>query len=91
MIRTIKHTKAFKKDVKNYKNSPTKLQKLANILRCLASGQKLDQKYKDHSLKGNYCSRRECHIEPDFLLIYKVEQEILYLERLGSHSQLFRL
>ena len=49
----------------------------------------LPEKYKDHSLSGNYVNFRECHLKPDWLLIYKVDEETLYLTRLGSHSELF--
>lgn len=89
MIKFIKHTKAFKKDVKRYQNHPIKLKKLAELLRLLSAQDILDKKYKDHPLKGNYINRRECHIEGDFLLIYRTSEDTLYLERLGSHSDLF--
>ena len=61
-----------------------------NILKQLVSLQKLPDKNKDHSLKGNYINCRECHIEPDWLLIYRIEnnQDII-LVRTGSHSDLF--
>ncbi len=49
----------------------------------------LDLKYKDHKLDGNWKNRRECHIEPDWLLIYKIEGELIVFERTGSHSDLF--
>ena len=57
----------------------------------IKSGQKLDQKYRDHELTGNYKNFRECHIEPDWLLIYQIENEelILILSRTGTHSDLF--
>lgn len=90
MIKTIKHTKAFKKDIKRYSNAPSKLKKLAVVLRMLSKQQTLGPQYNDHKLRGNYKDRRECHIEPDFLLIYRVDNNILFLERLGSHSELFK-
>lgn len=57
----------------------------------LSEGKSLDAKYNDHKLSGQYEGCRECHIEPDFLLIYRIyeEQLILYLIRVGSHSELF--
>jgi mRNA interferase YafQ len=50
----------------------------------------LERKYKDHKLKGRFKNRRECHIEPDWLLIYKIEGETIFFERTGSHSELFK-
>jgi mRNA interferase YafQ len=90
MIKAIKHTKSFKKDIKKFRHDKAKLKKLADFLRALADGKKLDSSFKDHQLKGNYIGRRECHIEPDLLLIYRTEKGILYLERFGSHSDLFK-
>ena len=65
---------------------------LFEVADLLSEGKKLDPKYKDHALSGDYNGKRECHLEPDFLLIYeKREREIvLYLVRVGSHSELFR-
>ena len=65
------------------------MSKLRNIIKILATGTELPPKYLDHSLKGNYCGYRECHIEPDWLLIYKIIKDELFLVRLGSHSELF--
>lgn len=80
----------FNKDYKKYLKSGKKnIQKLDNIIRVLALGQKLEPKFKDHQLTGNFKGRRECHIEPDWLLIYRIENQYLYLERTGSHSELF--
>jgi mRNA interferase YafQ len=50
----------------------------------------LDSRYKDHRLIGNWANHRECHIEPDWLLIYRIFDNKLYLERTGSHAELFR-
>lgn len=60
-------------------------------MQILANGETLPPKYKDHELKGNYQGHRECHIEPDWLLIYKIENDILILTltRTGTHSDLF--
>ena len=49
----------------------------------------LEVKFRDHKLTGNYKDRRECHIEPDWLLIYKLESQIIIFERTGTHSDLF--
>lgn len=64
---------------------------LADIIRKLASGEALPAKNRDHALSGNYAGCRECHITPDWLLIYEVEEQqlFLYLTRTGTHSDLF--
>lgn len=66
-------------------------QLLQNVLDLLCNEQQLPPKYKDHNLAGNYDGYRECHITPDWLLIYRIEKEILILTltRTGSHSDLF--
>lgn len=68
------------------------MQKLKDILLELVSGNSLNPKHKDHQLIGNYADTRECHIEPDWLLIYRIDEEnkILHLIRTGSHSDLFK-
>lgn len=67
------------------------MQLLAEIIKKLAAGENLPAKNRDHSLAGNYSGCRECHITPDWLLIYEIVEEtlILYLTRTGSHSDLF--
>ena len=85
-----RHTR-FKKDVKLAEKRGKNLQKLKEVIITLASGEELDPKYKDHSLIGNYVNTRECHIEPDWLFIYRidVEEKVLHLIRTGTHSDLF--
>ena len=87
----IKYHNSFKKDYKRIKKRGRNIEKLKHVIELLASGQKLDQKYRDHELTGNYENFRECHIEPDWLLIYQIENEelILILSRTGTHSDLF--
>ena len=87
----IKYHNSFKKDYKRIKKRGRNIEKLKHVIELLASGQKMDQKYRDHELTGNYKNFRECHIEPDWLLIYQIENEelILILSRTGTHSDLF--
>lgn len=66
------------------------LTKLAEVIRLLERGEILSAKYRDHKLIGNNKGRRECHLEPNWLLIYKLEDSLLILERLGTHSDLFK-
>ena len=85
-------TNSCKKDIKRASKQGRNLDLLFEVVDQLSEGIKLDPKYKDHKLSGEYYGKRECHIEPDFLLIYQiVEQEvILILVRVGSHSELFK-
>ena len=84
-------TNSCKRDIKRANRQGKNIQLLFEIVDLLSDGQKLDPKYKDHKLAGKYSGMRECHIEPDFLLIYEIKKEeiILYLARVGSHSELF--
>ena len=85
-------TSKFKKDVKLLKKQGKNIEKLYEIINILASGEELDAKYRDHNLIGNYKGYRECHIESDWLLIYKIMENILILtlSRTGTHSELFK-
>ncbi len=67
------------------------MSQLNNIISDLSYEKKLDKKYRDHELKGNYKGFRECHIEPNWLLIYKIENDVLTLVllRTGTHADLF--
>ncbi len=89
----IERTPTFKKDFKLAQKQGLDLNKLKEIITLLANGEPLPPKNKDHQLKGNYKGHRECHIEPDWLLIYKIQDDmlILTLVRTGSHSKLFNL
>lgn len=84
-------TSMFKKDLKSAKKRGYDLSLLSRVVDTLAAGQTLEEKYKDHSLIGNYKGCRECHITPDWLLIYEISdgELILYLTRTGTHSDLF--
>lgn len=81
----------FKKDLKLAKKRGLDLGLLTSVIDTLASQKPLDAKYHDHNLSGNYRSFRECHIEPDWLLVYRVDadQLELFLFRTGTHSDLF--
>jgi len=84
------YTKQFSKDVKRMQKRRKHLEKLKIIVRSLVSGEPLDSLHRDHKLVGNYQGRRECHIEADWLLIYKLEGKQIIFERTGTHSDLFR-
>lgn len=87
------YTKQFKKDIKKIEGSGSKnIEKLKAIIRELINEKQLNPSHRDHALKGVFKDRRECHIEPDWLLIYKIDRKgmIIIFERIGSHSELFR-
>lgn len=86
----VKSKTRFEKDVKLSKKRGKDLEKLKDVMRLLAEEKQLPPKYNDHPLSGNYINRRECHIEPDWLLIYKKEHNIIIFERTGTHSDLFK-
>lgn len=84
-------TSLFRKDLKAVKKRGYNLRLLNDVVDTLASGLPLEEKYKDHKLVGSYQGCRECHITPDWLLIYEIsgDELILYLTRTGTHSDLF--
>ena len=89
----IEFTGSFKKDIKRAKKQNKDLDKLFEVIEIIANGEKLEKKYKDHTLKGKYEGSRECHVEPDWLLIYEICDDVLVLMlyRVGSHSDLFKM
>lgn len=90
---SIKFTSQFKKDLKLAKKQGKNLNKLFEVVDALATGKTLEAKYRDHNLSGKYSTTRECHIEPDWLLVYEIIDEslVLILYRIGSHAKLFKL
>ena len=88
----IKYHSKFKKDIKTIKKRNYDLSKLQKVIGILAEEKTLPDKYKDHSLTGIYQDFRECHIEPDWLLIYQIFENELILSATatGSHSDLFK-
>jgi mRNA interferase YafQ len=89
-MRTIRRTLQFKRDVKQMQGRGKDLGELKEVLESLVKDGKLSQEYRDHVLVGQYKGTRECHIEPDWLLIYELaESEVVFI-RTGSHSDLFR-
>lgn len=86
----VKPTTRFKKDYKRYKHDVEKIKLLESIVKLLEDEQEIPSKFKPHPLTGNYQGCMECHVGNDFLLIWRnPEDNIIYLVRLGSHSELF--
>lgn len=89
---SIKFTTQFKKDLKKAKKQGKDIEKLFDVIEKLSNGEVLPPKHKDHSLSGTYFGLKECHIEPDWLLVYSLKDDtlVLVLIRVGSHSELFK-
>lgn len=88
-MKFIRQANSFERDLKKIKKRKKDLDKLYLVVEKLAKNQKLDFKYKAHKLSGNYSDKWECHIEPDWLLIYEITEELVILYRTGSHADLF--
>lgn len=87
----VKPTTQFKKDYKQAIKRGLKIKLLEDVIAALAMGEVLPEKNKDHALTGNWVGHRECHILPDWLLVYRIEDDVLVLTlaRTGTHSDLF--
>jgi mRNA interferase YafQ len=90
MMPTPVYTRQFERDVKKAGKRGKNLEKLKVIIRTLIEGRKLEPLQRDHQLLGTYQGRRECHVEADWLLIYKIDGNRIIFERTGTHSDLFR-
>ncbi len=88
---TVKPSMKFQKDLKRINKRGYNLELITEVIKIIASGDELPANYRDHSLSGSYAKCRECHITPDWLLIYELTERdlILYLTRTGTHSDLF--
>jgi len=88
-MKTLANTSQFKKDVKLMKKRGKNFEKFKQIIENLVMEIALDERYRDHALIGQYKGTRECHIEPDWLLIYETAETEIVLIRTGSHADLF--
>ena len=84
------YSKQFEKDAKRCVRRGKNLEKFKMLVRTLLSGKPLDAIHRDHKLTGNLVGRRDCHIESDWLLIYRIDGDRLVFERMGTHSDLFK-
>ena len=85
----LSQTTQFKKDIKKQIKRGKDPEKIVEVVRILLKSEALPERYKDHPLRGRWINRRDCHIEPDWILIYRITEEELRLERTGTHSDLF--
>jgi mRNA interferase YafQ len=88
MMKT-KYKTIFEQDTKRAKKRGLDMERLKTVIRLLVEGKPLPPRYRDHPLIGNYKGHRECHIQPDWLLIYKREPDLIIFERTGTHADLF--
>lgn len=88
MLKIVSSTR-FRRDLRRASRQGKDLQLLQQIITTLQNQQPLAERYRDHSLRGNYVDCRECHVQPDWLLIYRTTDTELQLVRVGSHSDLF--
>lgn len=88
---TVKPTTQFKKDYNRAMKRGLKIELLEKVVELLAMSEALPEKNRDHELSGNWVGHRECHIQPDWLLVYRIEEDVLVLTlaRTGTHSDLF--
>ncbi len=84
------YTKQFAKDTKRCVRRGKNTEKCKILVRTLLSGKDLDPIHRDHKLSSNFIGRRDCHIESDWVLIYRIEGNHLIFERMGTHSDLFK-
>jgi mRNA interferase YafQ len=89
-MRQVFYSNQFKKDFKRVQKQDLDLSKLKRVIAALEANLPLDNSLKDHALRGNYAGTRECHVEPDWLLIYRIDGGDLHIIRTGSHSELFK-
>lgn len=82
-------TKRFRKDAELAKRRGKPTDKMRAAMDTLIAGETLDRKYRDHPLVGEYLGFRECHLEPDWLLVYKIAGDEIIFERTGTHADLF--
>ena len=87
---SLRYTTTFKHDYKRLQKRGYEMAKLRQVLQRLAEGKAPTEQYQDHSLRGNYASARDCHIEPDWVLIYAIVGDELRLLRTGTHADLFK-
>jgi mRNA interferase YafQ len=89
-MRTPTYTRQFQRDLKRMRRRGKDIDKLKSVMRVLIAGDALDPMHRDHKLVGNWKGRRDCHIESDWLLLYKLDDQDLVFERTGSHADLFQ-
>jgi mRNA interferase YafQ len=88
--RAVVTSKAFQRDAKRLRKRGKDMERLRAVVDALRLGQRLEPHHRDHALSGQWQGFRDCHIDPDWILIYQLDEEAVYLTRMGTHSDLFR-
>ncbi len=88
-MKSVSQTKSFTKDIKRMAKRRRDLAKMRQVVGRLARGETLDAKFRDHPLRGEWIDSRDCHVEPDWVLIYTADAASLRLERTGTYADLF--
>lgn len=89
-MREVVRPAAFKRDARKVQRQGKDMTALGAVILLLAQDSPIPSRYDDHALKGNWRNRRELHIAPDWLLIYHIENDVVYLDRTGSHTELLK-
>ena len=89
MLLIIRQSTQFRRDIKRLSRQGADLSKIETVIKALVAQEPLAERYRDHPLTGNWVGYRDCHIQPDWLLIYRVIDDELQLNRTGSHAELF--
>ena len=89
-MKKVSQTRQFSRDLKRLRKRGKNLDKLQDVVKLLAEGAPLPENYRDHPLMGSRQPFRDCHVEPDWILIYTADGDSLRLERTGTHSDLFK-
>ncbi len=89
-MKDVYQTSQFKKDLKRIRKRGKDIEKIKQLIRTIADEGTLEEMHRDHALTGKWSGSRDCHVEPDWILIYRTDEKTLFLERTGTHSDLFR-
>jgi mRNA interferase YafQ len=89
MALRIRQSTRFRRDIKRLRKQGADITKLETLVKSLVAQEELEEKHRDHPLTGNWHGYRDCHIQPDWLLIYRIDNDELQLTRTGSHAELF--
>lgn len=87
---SVSYRNLFKKDVKKAEMRGKDMQKLLDVIETIRKRKPLDPKHRNHKLKGDYMGLWECHVEPDWLFVYEIVDDVLWAHRTGTHSDLFK-
>jgi mRNA interferase YafQ len=88
--RNIEISTRFKRDLKRLRKRNKDLSKLEIVVALLRRGAELPEKYRNHPLRGNWVDHMDCHLEPDWLLLYQMTDKVIYLVRTGTHADIFK-